>query len=133
MINKFPIEVLMQIKAFFSEFSDISALNEFLENRTGIINFFSSPSDIKEFEQFLDTLNTATTNIPEQDLGDFQTPICLTDKICRNLADDGFTPDIVIESTCGEGNFVISAIRIFPSLKYIYCMIHKASMNGFLN
>jgi len=122
MTKKFPTEFLRQIKAWLSEFSDINALNEFLEKRTGIINFFKSLSDLKEFEQFIDDLSMGMTYPIKQDLGDFQTPICLTDKICRNLADIGFIPDIVMEPTCGEGNFVISAIKIFPNLKYIYCI-----------
>jgi len=122
MISKFSVEVLMQIKSWLSKFSDISVLNEFLENRTGIVNFFRSPSDLTEFEQILDALNITIANIADKDLGDFQTPIHLTDKICSILEDSDFTPDAVIEPTCGEGNFVISAIKIFPTLKHIYCV-----------
>ncbi len=116
----YPDDFLKEIKALLSEFGDSRALNEILENRTGIIDFFKSPSDIKEFKHFLSNLDT--TDIGGQDLGDFQTPIQITNKICENLFNTGFAPDIVIEPTCGEGNFVISAIKIFPTLKYIYCV-----------
>ncbi|MEW6097018.1 MAG: methyltransferase [bacterium] len=119
MINKVPYKFLTEIKALLSKFGNIRDLNNSLEDRTGIIDFFKSPPDLEEFEQFLDGLYI--DNIA-QDLGDFQTPIYLTDKICKYLVDTGFAPDIVIEPTCGEGNFVISAIKIFPALKYIYCI-----------
>lgn len=132
MTSKFSVEVLMQIKSWLSEFNGISALNEFLESRTGIVNFFRSTSDLKEFEQFLDALNITITDTVDKDLGDFQTPIHLTDKICRILGDSGFTPDLVIEPTCGEGNFVISAIKIFPTLKHIYCVDTQSKYEWFL-
>ncbi len=56
------------------------------------------------------------------DLGDFQTPISLTDRICRYISSKGFKPQILIESTCGMGNFVLSSIKYFPSLKFVYCV-----------
>jgi len=107
----------------------ISGLNKFLENRTGIINFFRSLSDIKEFEQFIESLGD--TNVSDRDLGDFQTPIHLTDKICRIIRDSCFTPDLVIEPTCGEGHFVISAIKLFPTLKHIYCVDKQSKYEWF--
>ena len=56
------------------------------------------------------------------DLGDFQTPITLTDRICRYISSKGFKPQILIEPTCGAGNFVFSAIKYFPTLKFVYCV-----------
>jgi len=56
------------------------------------------------------------------DLGDFQTPIPLTDRICRYISSKEFKPQILIEPTCGAGNFVFSAIKYFPSLKLVYCV-----------
>jgi len=56
------------------------------------------------------------------DLGDFQTPKHLTDAICKYLAKEGLKPDVLIEPTCGSGNFVVSALKHFPSLKYCDCV-----------
>jgi len=57
-----------------------------------------------------------------KDLGDFQTPRHLTDAICKKLSIEGLKPDVLIEPTCGIGNFIVSALKYFPSLKYIYCV-----------
>ncbi|MDY6781046.1 MAG: SAM-dependent methyltransferase [Cyanobacteriota bacterium] len=45
--------------------------------------------------------------------GDFQTPIDLAEKVCEKLASLGVNPDLIIEPTCGIGNFVDAASRIF--------------------
>jgi len=120
MTDKFSDKFLMKVKTLLNGFDDIKDLNEFLGNKTGIINFFKSRWEFEGFKQFLDNFHISSTS--SQDLGDFQTPSHLTDKICRYLADIGFSPDAIIEPTCGEGNFVVSAIKFLPTVKYVYCV-----------
>jgi len=57
-----------------------------------------------------------------QDLGDFQTPTIFTDRICKFLANRGHNPSILLEPTVGVGNFVFSASKSFPKLRYIYAV-----------
>lgn len=45
--------------------------------------------------------------------GDFQTPPELAEKICQKLIELGVTPDVIIEPTCGVGNFIEAASRLF--------------------
>ncbi|MEM9539465.1 MAG: N-6 DNA methylase, partial [Cyanobacteria bacterium P01_E01_bin.42] len=45
----------------------------------------------------------------KKEFGDFQTPEILTREITRLLAEYQIQPDIVIEPTCGTGNFIQSA------------------------
>ncbi len=47
-------------------------------------------------------------------LGDFQTPVPLAEKICKLLRGQGCRPDVIIEPTCGSGNFIVAAARTFP-------------------
>jgi N-6 DNA methylase len=49
------------------------------------------------------------------EFGDFQTPRELTEEISKALFEMGIKPKIIIEPTCGEGNFLIAAIKQFPS------------------
>ncbi len=56
------------------------------------------------------------------ELGDFQTPPDLTERICKLLSSHEFEPQILIEPTCGTGNFVFSALKHFPSIKWVYCV-----------
>lgn len=47
--------------------------------------------------------------------GDFQTPLELAQKVCQKLVELGVKPDVIVEPTCGVGNFVEAASSSFPS------------------
>jgi hypothetical protein len=47
--------------------------------------------------------------------GDFQTPIELAELICQKLIELGINPDVIIEPTCGVGNFIDASSRLFRS------------------
>lgn len=53
-------------------------------------------------------------------IGDYQTPLYLTDIICEYLKNDlKISPEVIIEPTCDIGNFLKSASKIFPK-KQLY-------------
>ncbi|QEE15512.2 hypothetical protein DSAG12_01338 [Promethearchaeum syntrophicum] len=99
-------------------------INKELKKKTNINNFFRSEKDLNEFRVFLlDLLNNKKKEIcSNQDLGDFQTPLDFSLKICLYLQKKDCNPEILMEPTCGEGNFIISALRTFSKLKIIYCV-----------
>jgi hypothetical protein len=51
--------------------------------------------------------------------GDFQTPIELANRICHKLVELDVNPDIIIEPTCGIGNFIKTSLKTFSSTKKI--------------
>ncbi|MBD2354102.1 SAM-dependent methyltransferase [Tolypothrix sp. FACHB-123] len=66
--------------------------------------------------------------------GDFQTPIELAEKICHKLVELGIKPDIIIEPTCGLGNFIKASTHIFPSARKIIGMeINQNYINAINN
>ena len=94
--------------------------NDMLFHLSGINTFFRSQ---KEFLACLDILKSDSMiceGIDRREYGDFQTPSILTDFICSYLANEGISPDIIIEPTFGKGSFLISALKYFPKLKKIY-------------
>lgn len=50
-----------------------------------------------------------------REYGDFQTPRTFADEVCRFLFELGERPAAVVEPTCGEGNFLLSALGQFAS------------------
>ena len=51
--------------------------------------------------------------------GDFQTPPKLAERVCQQLIELGVNPDVIIEPTCGVGNFIEAASSLFPSTRKI--------------
>lgn len=54
------------------------------------------------------------------EFGDFQTPQELCRSVCLFLKDRGVTPQILIEPTCGEGTFILEALKTFPKIEKIF-------------
>ncbi len=51
--------------------------------------------------------------------GDFQTPLELAEKVCKKLVEMGVNPDVIVEPTCGIGNFIEAAAHSFVSTSKI--------------
>ncbi|MEG4839062.1 class I SAM-dependent methyltransferase [Microcoleus sp. B9-D4] len=51
--------------------------------------------------------------------GDFQTPLELAEMVCRKLIELDVNPKVIIEPTCGIGNFIKAAANSFPSASKI--------------
>ena len=54
-----------------------------------------------------------------KEYGDFQTPSNLCNSICSIIKNDNFEPTILVEPSCGKGNFIVSALEMFPTIKIV--------------
>lgn len=112
---------LQSIMSILQNSEDIEELNLVLKKKTRIKNFFNKKTEIKEFLQFVGD-EYLSPNI-KKDLGDFQTPSPLTDLICSLLSSKfHYQPNVIIEPTCGNGTFILSALQHFPMIEYIYAI-----------
>ena len=109
-----------EIQAFLDKSASLDEINREFFQKTGIEDFFHSQNQIEEFKKKLYGLKRYGHKSKE--FGDFQTPRALTDRICSLIKESGFEPEIIIEPTCGTGNFVISALKMFDSIKYVYAV-----------
>ena len=67
----------------------------------------------------------------EKELGDYQTPLYFTDIICDYLKNElNITPDVIIEPTCGIGNFLKSSSKFFPNKQLYGIDIDKNKLNN---
>ncbi|MHC1591178.1 MAG: hypothetical protein ACXQS8_03765 [Candidatus Helarchaeales archaeon] len=114
MIKNFPEELKTLL-----ENESLKRVNLILKQKTGISNFFKTINDKKNFLGLFSSENGMVIN-KNRAMGDFQTPIHLTDWICNYLFKNGHDPLILLEPTCGTGNFIISALKSFPNLQHVY-------------
>lgn len=55
-----------------------------------------------------------------EEYGDWQTNYPLALAICQMLKDNGVSPQVVIEPTCGKGNFILAALETFDEIEEVY-------------
>lgn len=60
------------------------------------------------------------TQEARNEYGDWQTSFEFACLVCRYLKRQGVNPQIIIEPTCGKGNFIKAAIATFDNLEEIY-------------
>ena len=116
----FDKDFLARVKKILNDYPKIEELNTFIKEQTGLHNFVESNERLNDLKLFLKHFSKNIKKI--KDYGEFQTPIYLSNKICEYLSKIKNKPVVLLEPTCGEGNFIISAINHFPTLRYIYCV-----------
>lgn len=121
----FEANISLQVCIFLKEylkntFSFVGA-NQKMLNEFGINTFFDNE---EEFQKLKDSVSMAIINkVEEQDraeYGDFQTNKELAFKIVKQLFNNQISPEIVIEPTCGKGNFIIASLSRFNNTKKIF-------------
>ena len=59
-------------------------------------------------------------NEKRDEYGDWQTNLPLAISICEHIKSQGIRPQVIIEPTCGQGNFIVAALLTFDTIKDIY-------------
>jgi len=118
----FNANITDTVISFFKDYSsyDKTSLNTILAKICGIQLFFETQNEI---DILFNTIQSTALVISEPDraeYGDFQTNEILSDRICSFIKKEEFTPEIIIEPTCGKGVFIISSLKFFTGIKSIY-------------
>lgn len=100
----------------------LTICNDLLQKKAGIVSFFEDEDELASFivEATNPELEYPKDKIRDRiEYGDFQTNLTLAQKICQYLKDVGINPKVVLEPTCGEGNFLVAALKTFTSIERI--------------
>lgn len=102
------------------EIVSIDKANQKIYDEFGIIHFFDNEEDLQTLKETI----SETKNILEEpnraEYGDFQTNEDLTNKVTLHLISKNISPKIVIEPTCGKGNFIIASLKNFSTISSIF-------------
>jgi len=113
-------QVLEFLRDILNESENYEIANQMILYDFGINNFF----EIDDFHTLIESLSNSNNNLVEEPdraaYGDFQTNKSLANKITENLSKIGISPEIIIEPTCGKGNFIIASLSNFKSIKKIF-------------
>ena len=95
-------------------------INIKIKSISGINYFFKNQSEFNELINIISNSNDIIEEPDRTEYGDFQTNKNLSDNVCKLLKKSVIKPEVIIEPTCGKGNFIISCLQTFNDIKYIY-------------
>jgi hypothetical protein len=98
----------------------VEEANKTLYEAFGIVDFFEKQSEIEELKNFF---NVSTTHVCEPDrieYGDFQTNDNLANATTLFLKEQGLLPQVIIEPTCGKGNFIVASLKNFNQIETVF-------------
>lgn len=94
--------------------------NSTLFDAFGIKYFFSQQQEYTEFNTALTRIEDTVTETDRSEYGDFQTNENLAQSITQYLhKQKKIHPKIILEPTCGKGNFIIAALSTFHNIDSI--------------
>ena len=97
--------------------------NVLLQATCGVAEFCTSQQD---FQELLQGKFLCETEKDRSEYGDFQTNENLSDTVVEHLARKGVSPQVIVEPTCGKGNFILAALRGFRNVRLVLGIeIHK--------
>jgi len=118
----FDVNITNEIVDFFKSIlksNDLIIINQLLKDKCGIVFFFANQQELLETIEILNTSFNIVSEPDRGEYGDFQTPSNLSDLVCKLLQNKQIKPQIIIEPTCGKGNFILSSIKHFSSIEKI--------------
>lgn len=95
-------------------------INDELKSISGINDFIATKSELDRLQEMFFGGPAATETPGRVEYGDFQTSIDLATRISRYLSQKRVSPAVLIEPTCGKGNFILAALKSFKTLRRIY-------------
>lgn len=94
--------------------------NNLLFNSFGILNFFETEEELKNLINAISESQNIISEPDRTEYGDFQTNLNLANNVAEILANKNSLPQIIIEPTCGKGNFILASLQQFKNTEKIY-------------
>ena len=112
--------VFLFLKSKISANGTVEKANRLLQMACGIRDFFAHDSELQQAAEKLkdNPINMVCENRAEY--GDFQTNQSLANQVTKKLQANNTDPKIVIEPTCGKGNFILAVLNTFENIEKIY-------------
>lgn len=120
----FDANITLKVSEFLKEAlkttSSFEKANQKMYDAFGIVHFFDNNDDLKTLKEVISNTKTTLNEPDRAEYGDFQTNLELADKATIYLASKNISPEIVIEPTCGKGNFIIASLKTFNEIQNVF-------------
>jgi hypothetical protein len=121
----FEANISSQVCAFLNDFLNktfsFEDANQKMFEAFSINTFFTNNNDFQKLKETTSIIAISTVEEPNRtEYGDFQTNINLANKVVKHLSKQNISPEVIIEPTCGKGNFIIASLSNFKAVKQIF-------------
>lgn len=121
----FDANITHQVSVFLNvnlkNVADFEVANQWLLDTFGINFFFENNDDLETLKTVIFENTHHIFEEPDRaEYGDFQTNEDLAEKATLHFISKNISPEVIIEPTCGKGNFIIAALRNFKNLDNIF-------------
>jgi len=124
MMKVFEANISHQVSDFLNDnlkkISSFEKANQKMYDAFGIIHFFDNDEELETLKEVLSITNNIVEEPDRAEYGDFQTNSDLANKVTSHLVSKNISPEVVIEPTCGKGNFIIASLRNFKNIKNVF-------------
>lgn len=107
------------LKDLFQKNMDHTAVNQRLLTICGIVDFFGTASDARDFVEYAAGASTLVQETDRAAYGDFQTNPDLAKRVVGFVKRRGVSPGLLLEPTFGKGNFILAALNALPSIQHV--------------
>jgi hypothetical protein len=115
------LQVCTFLKDFLNNTSSFENANQKMFDAFGINTFFENDDDFQALKESVSIVVISSVEEPDRaEYGDFQTNKDLANKVAKHLAKREISPEIIIEPTCGKGNFIIASLSNFNTVKKVF-------------
>lgn len=113
-------QVSEYLKSFLKNITSFETANQKMNDDFGIIHFFNSNDELEILKETISNSSNIVSEPDRAEYGDFQTNEDLAQKVTLFLGSKAVNPKIVIEPTCGKGNFIIASLSTFSNIEYVF-------------
>jgi hypothetical protein len=115
------LQVCTFLKDFLNKISSSENANQKMFDAFGINTFFENDIDFQGLKESVSNLAISLVEEPDRaEYGDFQTNKDLANAVSQHLSKKNILPEIIIEPTCGKGNFIIASLSNFKTVKKVF-------------
>lgn len=100
--------------------SSFEIANKKMFDAFGIKHFFENDEDFKTLKEIISDNCNILEEPDRTEYGDFQTNEDLANKVTLHLVSKNISPEIIVEPTCGKGNFIIASLKNFQTIQNIF-------------
>jgi hypothetical protein len=100
--------------------SSFELANQKMFDAFGIKHFFDNDEDFETLKEIISDNCNILEEPDRAEYGDFQTNEDLANKVTLHLVSKNVSPEIIVEPTCGKGNFIIASLKNFQNIQNIF-------------